>query len=276
MQNASQIPVIAEPWFTAFYAGIEIHPVMVTGELAKAGGAIGKAVKKNAWSLEHHDQCFNGPAGVFLRCPSDPLAAQNEDVRHNKCQFLSYGGTVVMKQRKITAIAKVSIVLLLACCSIATAGTIPVVPDALKVPASQALSLETQATGVQIYQCKASKDDPKRFEWVFKAPEAELFDNAGKKIGRHFAGPTWESNDGSKVVGEVRAQYKSPDPNSVTWLLLSAKSTSGNGIFSKIRSIQRVLTAGGNAPAGGCNQAQIGKEMRIPYKAIYNFYTARP
>ena len=181
-----------------------------------------------------------------------------------------------MKQRKITAIAKVSIVLLLACCSIATAGTIPVVPDALKVPASQALSLETQATGVQIYQCKASKDDPKRFEWVFKAPEAELFDSAGKRIGRHYTGPTWEADDGSRVVGEVRARDNGPDPNAIPWLLLTAKSTSGNGVFGRTQSIQRVHTTGGKAPAEGCNQAQVGKEMRVPYTAEYYFYIARP
>jgi hypothetical protein len=48
MQDASQIPAIAEPWFLAFNAGIEIHPVMVPEDLAKAGGAIKQAVKKYA------------------------------------------------------------------------------------------------------------------------------------------------------------------------------------------------------------------------------------
>jgi|SRR6266851_8404300 hypothetical protein len=48
MQDASQIPAIAEPWFLAFNAGVEIHPVMVPADLAKAGGAIEKAVKKYA------------------------------------------------------------------------------------------------------------------------------------------------------------------------------------------------------------------------------------
>ncbi len=46
MQDASQIPAIAEPWFQAFSASIELHPVMVLADLAKAGGAIEKAVKK--------------------------------------------------------------------------------------------------------------------------------------------------------------------------------------------------------------------------------------
>jgi hypothetical protein len=46
MQDASLIPAIAEPWFLAFNARIEIHPVMVPDDLARAGGAIEQAVKK--------------------------------------------------------------------------------------------------------------------------------------------------------------------------------------------------------------------------------------
>ena len=51
LQDASQIPAIAEPWFLAFNASIEIHPVMVPDDLARAGSAIEKAVKKYAGSL---------------------------------------------------------------------------------------------------------------------------------------------------------------------------------------------------------------------------------
>jgi Domain of unknown function (DUF3303) len=46
MKDASQIPAIAEPWFLAFNASIEIHPVMVPDDLAKAGSAIEAAVNK--------------------------------------------------------------------------------------------------------------------------------------------------------------------------------------------------------------------------------------
>jgi hypothetical protein len=48
LQDASQIPAIAEPWFLAFNAGIEIHPVMVPDDLARATPAIERAVKKYA------------------------------------------------------------------------------------------------------------------------------------------------------------------------------------------------------------------------------------
>ena len=46
MQDASQIPAVAEPWFLAFNASVEIHPVMVPDDLAKAGSSIEAAVKK--------------------------------------------------------------------------------------------------------------------------------------------------------------------------------------------------------------------------------------
>ena len=46
MHDASQIPAIAEPWFLAFNANVEIQPVMVPDDLMKAGPAIEQAVKK--------------------------------------------------------------------------------------------------------------------------------------------------------------------------------------------------------------------------------------
>ena len=48
MQDAAQIPAVAEPWFLAFNASIEIHPVMVPADLARAGGAMAEVVKKYA------------------------------------------------------------------------------------------------------------------------------------------------------------------------------------------------------------------------------------
>ncbi len=45
MKDASQIPEIAEPWFLALDARIEVTPVMVAADLKKAGPAILRAVK---------------------------------------------------------------------------------------------------------------------------------------------------------------------------------------------------------------------------------------
>ena len=151
----------------------------------------------------------------------------------------------------------------------------PDAPEALRPPPDQVLVLEALATGVQIYECSASQDQPARFEWVFKAPEAELLDKSGRKVGKHYAGPTWESTDGSAVVGEVKARDAGPDPSAIPWLLLSAKSNSGNGIFSPIKSIQRLKTVGGKAPTSPCSQDNAQQVARVPYKASYYFYAAK-
>ena len=160
---------------------------------------------------------------------------------------------------------------------VANAGAeMSAVPDALKAPAGQVLALSARAAGVQIYACTADKDDPTRFSWTLKAPEAALRDKSGKPLGKHYAGPTWEATDGSKVVGDVVAKDAGPDPAAIPWLLLRAKSTSGTGVFTAVASIQRLRTVGGKAPANGCDQGQSGKEARVPYSAEYLFYTAQP
>jgi hypothetical protein len=165
-----------------------------------------------------------------------------------------------------------SLVGLVASCASNTMAIAPNVPENLRVPDRLALSHEVSATGVQIYDCAASKTDPSKFEWVFRAPEADLFDKSGRIIGKHYAGPTWEANDGSKVAGDVKARDDGPDPNAIPWLLLVAKSASGTGTFGRTQSIQRVNTVGGKAPADGCGPAQAGAQARVPYKAVYYFY----
>jgi hypothetical protein len=151
----------------------------------------------------------------------------------------------------------------------------PIVADKLQPPASQDLTLVAYAQGVQIYTCQAAANDASRYDWTFKAPEAVLADRGGKTIGKHYAGPTWESNDGSKVVGQVQANDPGPDANAIPWLLLGAKSNSGMGVFERTQSIQRVQTVAGKAPGAGCSPADAGKEARVPYQAIYYFYNTR-
>jgi hypothetical protein len=170
--------------------------------------------------------------------------------------------------RVLTAISAACV---LAGCA-ASAGKPDEVPAPLSVGAPQVLKQQLHASGVQIYTCLPVKNDSARFEWSFKQPEATLFSKRGRNIGRHYSGPTWEANDGSKVTGEVVARSNSPDANAIPWLLLSAKSTSGTGIFAGVRSIQRLHTVGGAAPASGCSPAQSGQELRVLYSADYLFY----
>jgi Protein of unknown function (DUF3455) len=105
---------------------------------------------------------------------------------------------------------------------------------------------------------------------VLEAPEAELFDQSGAKLGRHYAGPTWESADGSRVVGEV--MQRSPVQDAVPWLLLRVKSSEGAGPLANAKYIQRVDTIGGVAPSSGCDAARAGAKVRVDYSANYDFY----
>ena len=180
-----------------------------------------------------------------------------------------------MRMANACAMGSFSVVALLSGYAISLAAGPPEAPEALRPPADQVLALEVLATGVQIYECAASQDQPTRFEWVFKAPEAELFDRAGQKVGKHYAGPTWESTDGSAVVGELKARDAGPDPSAIPWLLLSAKSNSGTGVFSQIKSIQRLQTVEGKPPSAPCGRDNAQQVVRVPYKATYYFYAAK-
>jgi hypothetical protein len=161
-------------------------------------------------------------------------------------------------------------------CAHAPAQTSNDIPESLRVPATAVLKQQLRATGVQIYRCIADKNDPSHYAWVLKAPEAELFDGAGHSVGKHYAGPTWEAKDGSRVTGQVSARVDSPDPKSVAWLLLGAGSVSaaipGGGLFAGVRYVQRLHTQGGSAPQEGCNQLFADREVRVPYSADYWFY----
>jgi hypothetical protein len=46
IKDNSEVPRIAEPWFLAFGASVEIHPVMIPRDLAKAAPQIEEAVRK--------------------------------------------------------------------------------------------------------------------------------------------------------------------------------------------------------------------------------------
>jgi len=180
----------------------------------------------------------------------------------------------MLRQNRCTAMGATFVALSVTAAGSGVLAAKPV-PEALRAPTDQVLAFELQATGVQIYECRARKEDPAQFEWIFKAPEAELFDASGQRVGKHYGGPTWESPDGSKVVGEVKAKDTSLSSGSIPWLLLGAKATAGRGLFSPVKSIQRLNTVGGAAPATA-GQAQAGQEVRVPYTATYAFYVGKP
>lgn len=149
------------------------------------------------------------------------------------------------------------------------------VPDALRPAANEAVLMTISASGVQIYECRVAADATKIPAWVFVAPEADLFDAEGRRIGRHGAGPVWQAQDGSRIVGQVRARADAPTAGAIPWLLLTTQSTGTPGAFSRVTSIQRIHTVGGLAPTLGCTPERASTPARIPYTADYRFFATR-
>jgi hypothetical protein len=138
--------------------------------------------------------------------------------------------------------------------------------DTLRPPARSKVSFHAFGKGVQIYRWNGAA-------WEFVNPQADLFadSRARKLVGTHFGGPTWQSVDGSKVVGTVTTRC-TPNPNAIAWLLLDA-APSGKGVFERTKFIQRLNTVGGNAPS--VPGRAVGDTARVPYTSDYFFYRAR-
>ncbi|HXG65994.1 MAG TPA: DUF3455 domain-containing protein [Blastocatellia bacterium] len=138
--------------------------------------------------------------------------------------------------------------------------------DSVQVQPGNKVAFRVYARGVQIYRWNGAT-------WLFVAPVATLFADAGfhGQVGIHYAGPTWESNSGSKVVA-TRLEGCSPEPTAIPWLLLQATSTNGPGIFSAVTYIQRVNTTGGLAPTAP--GSFLNESAEVPYTAEYYFYHA--
>ena len=149
-------------------------------------------------------------------------------------------------------------------------------PDRLRPAATEVVLQTLAASGVQIYQCQSEQDNPRLTGWAFVAPEADLFDAQGSLVGKHSAGPQWESLDGSRVVGTLKARVEAPQADAIAWLLLTARAEGRSGSFSRVTSIQRINTSGGNAPAASqCTPESLGQRARVPYSADYVMFGAK-
>jgi len=140
----------------------------------------------------------------------------------------------------------------------------PQVPAALAAPGENAVAT-CHAEGAQIYECKA--DSEGKLAWAFREPVATLL-QAGKTVGRHYAGPTWELADGSAVVGKAVANVPGTTASDIPWLKLEVASRRGSGQLADVTTVQRLNTHGG-ALQGPCTEA--GSFRSVPYSADYSF-----
>jgi hypothetical protein len=141
----------------------------------------------------------------------------------------------------------------------------PAVPSDIAVPEGHKVHFHGYALGFQIYTWNG-------VSWGASVPDAILLDDDGNMVATHYAGPTWKSNSGSRVVGVVVPPRVTVDPDAIPWLLLAAvpANTEGPGIFANTTYIQRVNTSGGKAPARA--GYFFGEVACVPYTAEYYFY----
>jgi len=140
----------------------------------------------------------------------------------------------------------------------------PAIPDAVAAKGEH-VALTVHAEGAQVYDCKAGEGG--KLAWQFREPIATLIQD-GKTVGRHYAGPTWENVDGSRVVGKLAGRADGATPSDIPWLKLDVTESSGAGALAGIATVQRINTKGGQF-AGPCDRA--GATYAAPYAADYVF-----
>jgi hypothetical protein len=146
------------------------------------------------------------------------------------------------------------------------------VPAPVQPPAGQKAAMTWTGTGELTYECRAKADNAAMFEWTFVGPDAKLWDAKSKAaMGKYYAGPTWETSDGSKITGKQVAVAPASAGNIPFQLV---KTEPGSGSLKDVTYIQRVNTKGGVAPADPCNASITGTKKTVPYSADYVFYKA--
>lgn len=142
-------------------------------------------------------------------------------------------------------------------------------PEPLRPPEGYRQLQTVHAKGDQIYQCTLEQG---QYAWKVSAPDATLYDDKGKVVGNHYAGPVWEYKAGSKVRGKVLAKVDKASEGAITWLLLEVIEHNGDGFLSGVSYINRINTQNGLPPATPCSGNNLGAEKRSPYQADYVFY----
>ncbi len=143
-------------------------------------------------------------------------------------------------------------------------------PDAVKPPATAAYFATLVGAGELTYECRA-KPDGSGSVWTFVGPNAALRKTSGETVGKYYGGPTWEANDGSKVVGKQLAVSPSSAGN-IPLQLVEVTQSMGSGMLAGTKYIQRLNTVGGVAPAAPCAAGNTGAKQVVNYQADYAFY----
>ncbi|MFM9914627.1 MAG: DUF3455 domain-containing protein [Rhizobacter sp.] len=144
-------------------------------------------------------------------------------------------------------------------------------PEPVRAPAGHKVMMSATGIGELTYECREKKDAAGVFEWAFVGPVAKLYSADRKEVGKYYAGPTWESTDGSKVTGKQVAVAPSA-PGNIPMQLVKADPAMGTGAMTGVSYIQRLNTKGGVAPSMACSSDTKGARQQVAYEADYVFY----
>ncbi len=147
------------------------------------------------------------------------------------------------------------------------------IPDRIKVPPGHRVLFKAYARGVQVYACPGVQI-PAPFAILLKS------DRPGEDLlGIHYLEaniPVWQALDGSKCIGELQEarELLSPDPESLAWWLIPARSGGNAGLLSRVTFVQRLFTQGGQTQAEDWKLRAEGNPMLVEFSAQFFFYTA--
>ncbi len=157
--------------------------------------------------------------------------------------------------------------------AISESVTIPAAIDLpANLPAGNSRLATYYAEGVQKYKAQLKAGTTNEYEWVFVAPEANLYNASNTKVGTHGAGPYWAITASDSIFAQHYTPQKvtTPDANSIAWLQLMPKAGKApSGIFSNVIYIQRIATSGGKPPATA--PQNLWDTANVFYTAIYRF-----
>ena len=144
--------------------------------------------------------------------------------------------------------------------------------DQIQVPPGNVVALETTATGLVNYECKASAGS---IGWVLVRMQAELVDRTGKQVVTYSGPPAiWTHMDGSNVMGQQVAMAPRPGATNLNYQLLKGTPGAAAGVLQNVTYIQRIKTKGGQDLSKACAQTDSGDKLTLPYQADYIFWKA--
>ena len=158
-----------------------------------------------------------------------------------------------------------------------------IIPQAVELPQNLPNGNSRVATfyaiGVQKYKAQQIPgSSPLAYQWVFVAPEADLYDSTNTKVGTHSAGPTWQLSPADSMFGQnfnPPRTAPSPDPGSIDWLLLMLQTGKiASGVFANVTYVQRIDTHGGKPPS--TPPVSADQTINVGYTAIYRFSKKNP